>query len=159
MEMSYSKSQLFALVFLRILIGWHFLYEGLLKLLNPLWTSEGYLMGSTGPLQRFFHWLGGSDLMGIIDVLNITALILIGLSLTLGFRTRTFSYVGIVLLVLYYLAYPPLPGLELSAPAEGSYFIVSKNLIEAVALFVLIKFPTSAFFGIDQFFAKRIKTT
>ncbi|SVB00541.1 uncharacterized protein METZ01_LOCUS153395, partial [marine metagenome] len=31
----YSGSQLFGLVILRILIGWHFLYEGISKLVNP----------------------------------------------------------------------------------------------------------------------------
>ncbi|MGB6867731.1 MAG: hypothetical protein WBE11_18765, partial [Candidatus Aminicenantaceae bacterium] len=39
----YSTFQAFMLVFLRMLIGWHFLYEGIAKLLNPYWTSAGYL--------------------------------------------------------------------------------------------------------------------
>ena len=42
------------LVLLRIIIGWHFLYEGLTKLLYPGWTSAGYLKGSTGPLAPIF---------------------------------------------------------------------------------------------------------
>ena len=32
---TYSESQLTGLVILRILIGWHFLYEGISKLINP----------------------------------------------------------------------------------------------------------------------------
>jgi len=36
---AYSGSQLIGLVILRILIGWHFLYEGISKLVNPYWSS------------------------------------------------------------------------------------------------------------------------
>jgi len=31
------------LVILRIVIGWHFLYEGIAKIYTPDWTSAGYL--------------------------------------------------------------------------------------------------------------------
>ncbi|MEO1053418.1 MAG: DoxX family protein [Bacteroidota bacterium] len=159
MKAELSSSQLNALVFLRILIGWHFLYEGLIKLFNPLWTAEGYLAGATGPFQLFFHWLGASDMLALVDVLNITALCLIGLSLTLGFRPKPFIWVGIILLAFYYLAYPPFPGWEIQAPTEGNYFIVNKNLIEIAALGVLLKFPTSTYFGLDNFLSKRMTSS
>ena len=35
--------QLYGLVVLRVLIGWHFLYEGIAKLLNPYWSSAAFL--------------------------------------------------------------------------------------------------------------------
>ncbi|MBI4409310.1 MAG: hypothetical protein HY561_06350, partial [Gemmatimonadetes bacterium] len=35
-----------ALVALRMLVGWHFLYEGLAKMTSPYWSSAGYLGGS-----------------------------------------------------------------------------------------------------------------
>ncbi len=38
--MQYNKNQLFFMAGLRMLIGWHFLYEGLIKLFNPGWTSK-----------------------------------------------------------------------------------------------------------------------
>ena len=41
---AYSGSQLIGLVILRILIGWHFLYEGISKLVNPYWSSAAYLL-------------------------------------------------------------------------------------------------------------------
>ena len=43
---AYSGSQLIGLVILRILIGWHFLYEGISKLVNPYWSSAAYLLDS-----------------------------------------------------------------------------------------------------------------
>ena len=42
-----------ALVALRLAVGWHFLYEGVLKLQNPYWTSADYLAQS---LSRSRPW-------------------------------------------------------------------------------------------------------
>ena len=39
----YPKLLLFLL---RVSLGWLFLYAGLTKLLDPTWTSEGYLTGA-----------------------------------------------------------------------------------------------------------------
>ena len=36
--------QLYGLVTLRVIIGWHFLYEGIAKLLNPYWSSAAFLL-------------------------------------------------------------------------------------------------------------------
>ena len=38
-HLPYSDFQVTTLVALRMLIGWHFCYEGIAKLLNPYWTS------------------------------------------------------------------------------------------------------------------------
>ncbi|MDX1285218.1 MAG: hypothetical protein R3182_09405, partial [Draconibacterium sp.] len=50
---------------------------------------------------------------------------------------RLSSISGIVLLMLYYLAHPPFGG-SLMSQAEGSLYIVNKNLIEALALVIFI---------------------
>jgi len=57
---------------------------------------------------------------------------------------------------LYYFFAPPFTGLEYSKPAEGSYLIVNKNLIEACALWVLFMFPSSDIIGLDRFFKEQI---
>ena len=57
---------------------------------------------------------------------------------------------GIVLLALYYLAAPPFAGLSYAMPAEGSYLIVNKVLIELAALVVLLAFPTGRWLGLDR---------
>jgi len=41
-----KKYSSYLLTVLRILIGWHFLYEGITKLINPAWTAKYYLLGS-----------------------------------------------------------------------------------------------------------------
>ena len=45
---NYTTTQLSALVILRVLTGWYFLYEGVTKLLSPSWSAYGYLMDSKG---------------------------------------------------------------------------------------------------------------
>ncbi len=39
---------------------------------------------------------------------------------------------------MYYFAYPPFGGSLLLAPSEGNFFIVNRNIIEALALFLLL---------------------
>jgi len=120
----------------RVAIGWHFLYEGLSKLWMGNWSAKGYLANATGPFADFYHWMASSEaIMNIVDPVNMAALILIGLALFLGVFIRISAISGVVLLLMYYFAYPPfggaLPG------AEGNLFIVNKNLIEALALITI----------------------
>lgn len=150
---SLSSTQTGALVLLRLLIGWHFLYEGVIKLYSPGWTAKGYLLSATY-MESFFHWLAGESMISTIDTLNIAALLLVGVALILGFKTQLASLIGIGLLLLYYFAHPPFPGYPLG-PSEGSYWIINKNLIEAAALLVIFLFPTSEAFGLERFFAKK----
>lgn len=150
-SMSYSKNQLAALVLLRIVIGWHFLYEGFAKLFDPYWTSAGYLLESEWIFAGFFKMLAEhSVLLAIVDFLNIWGLILIGTCLIAGLFARYASLAGVVLLVLYYLAHPPLIGLESPLPKEGSYLLIDKNVIEAVGLLISAVFPTGHILGLDR---------
>lgn len=150
--MKYSKSQQFVLVLLRVFIGWHFLYEGLLKLLSPSWTAKRYLLSSESFLEEFFTWLSSDDLIGIVDFMTVALLLIVGLTLVLGIFEKIGILAGVALLILFYLAHPSWPGMESAAPTEGSYLIINKNLIELAALLVLWFFPTSKFFGLSQFF-------
>lgn len=147
-----SATQTNSLVLLRIFIGWHFLYEGVLKLYSPSWTAKGYLL-SASFMQGFFRWLASDSLISVIDTLNIAALVMVGVSLVVGFKTQWAALVGIGLLLMYYFAHPAFPGFP-QGPSEGSYWIVNKNLIEAAALYVLFVFPTEGAFGITRLFQR-----
>ena len=123
---------------LRMAIGWHFLYEGMSKLFIKDWTSFSYLANSTGPFSGFYHWLTSSDaLIQVVDKLNIYGLILIGLALVTGLLPRIASVTGVMLLALYYFAYPPF-GDSLLGSDEAHLFIIDRNFIEAAAMLVLI---------------------
>jgi len=152
----YSNVQLFWLVSLRVLIGWHFLYEGLAKLMNPNWSSVGYLLDSEGFLKEFYISLASNPTtLGVVDFLNVWGLILIGLGLILGLFTRISTFAGVLLLALYYFSHPPCVGFKYALPMEGSYLIVNKILIEMIALAVLFVFPTGKRIGIDRLICRK----
>lgn len=154
--MKYSKAQLTWLVLLRVAIGWHFLYEGLVKLFNPDWSSAAYLLDSGGFMGSFFRSMAEDPVsLAIVDQLNIWALVLIGLSLMLGLLSRASSVFGILLLMTYYLSHPPFIGISYAVPTEGSYLLVDKNLVEMIALAVLFVFPSSRHIGLDRFIFKQ----
>jgi thiosulfate dehydrogenase [quinone] large subunit len=150
-----DKCQLYGLVTLRVLIGWHFLYEGISKLINPYWSSAAYLLDSKWLLSGLATTIvSNPTLLGISDYVNMWGLTLVGASLLLGLFSRFGTLAGMVFVLLYYLFAPPLLGLEYARPGEGSYLIVNKNLIEACALWVIYLFPTSHIIGLDRFCIK-----
>lgn len=148
---NYSGWQVFALTSLRVLIGWHFLYEGLVKLYTPGWSAKAYLLGSVGPLSSLFRYMAGSEtILQTVNILNEWGLVIIGFGLFVGLFSKICKISAMILLFLYYMAYPPFAGLNIDAYVEGSYWIVNKNLIEIGALFVLYGFPSSRITGLDR---------
>jgi thiosulfate dehydrogenase [quinone] large subunit len=153
---NYSTWQLWALVILRVAVGWHFLYEGITKLLNPNWSSMGYLMDSGGLFEGMFRSMAGNpDLVNVVDFLNVWGLVLIGAGLIVGLFTRVASIAGIVLLAFYYLSHPPILGVTYAIPSEGSYLWINKNLIELITLWVILLFPTWRTIGLDRFIGNK----
>lgn len=145
-----------ALILLRLLIGWHFLYEGIVKILNPYWSSASYLLESKWFLANFFKDIVANPVaLTAVDWLNQWGLVAIGLGLILGLFTRIATVAGMLLLLLYYLSNPPFIGMSYSMPSEGSYLIVNKNLIELAALLVLWLFPTGRVLGLDSLLRQR----
>ena len=153
-----SKHILLFVTVLRMLIGWHFLYEGLSKLATPGWSASGYLMESKWLFAGFFHWIIATPtILAISDFMNIWGLIFIGLGLLLGLFTRLSSIAGAFLLLIYYVANPPF--VYSSTPADGHFYIVNKNLIEVVVLIVIASIGKGTLWGIDgvikNYFNKR----
>ncbi|TFG97778.1 MAG: DoxX family membrane protein, partial [Calditrichales bacterium] len=138
------------LLILRLIIGWHLLYEGVAKLLIPSWTAAPYLATARGFMSGIFNWIASHpDLLRLVDLLNIWGLILIGVGLILGIFLRSAAISGIVLLGLYYIAHPPFVGLDFGIPQEGHYLIVNKTLVEMIALAVIAVFPAGYVFRLD----------
>lgn len=162
----YSPLQQFALIGLRTMIGWHFLYEGYFKLMLPgwssdgtplaPWTSAGFLRVSTGPLAGLFKELIDSGWIGWIDISVKVGLLLVGLSLMLGIFTRIGCLGALALLALFYVLSVPLAGIP-QPGNEGTYLIVNKSLIEGVAVLVLLAFDTGKIAGLDLLLANRRK--
>ncbi len=157
-QQNYTGPQVFALTLLRVMIGWHFLYEGLVKLYTPGWTAKAYLLNSVGPLSAIFKSMAQSEgVLNVVDTLNEWGLVLIGLGLFIGLLSKVCKISGIALLLLYYLAYPPFAAFGINPHVEGSYWIVNKTLIEMTALFVLFIFSSSHITGLDRFLRSSMK--
>jgi uncharacterized membrane protein YphA (DoxX/SURF4 family) len=134
-NLSFNKRIIYTL--LRMTVGWHFLYEGISKLVVSGWSSENFLIHSTGPFSAMYQFLASSPfLLKSVDFLNIYGLILIGIGLFIGLWVRYAAVAGIVLLTLYYFVYPPF-GVSLLGNTEGHVFIVNKIFIEAALLLYL----------------------
>ncbi|RQW05705.1 DoxX family membrane protein [candidate division KSB1 bacterium] len=148
---SYSMPQTIVLVLLRMVIGWHFLYEGVAKIFTPGWSSASYLDLSRWILQDFFASIVANPVtLQIVDLLNIGGLVFIGLALLFGLFTRTAAILAMLLLALYYIAHPPFVGMGFGFPTEGNYLVVDKNLVEFFALAVVAIFPTSSLPGFKR---------
>jgi len=137
------------LTLLRILVGWHFLFEGISKLASPGWSSAPYLMESKWLFSGFFHWIiSNPTAQTVTDFLNIWGLILIGLGLFMGLFTRLASISGILILLFYYIANPPFVASGLSG--QGHFFIVNINIIEIGILGVFAFLKRDYFWSIDR---------
>ena len=159
-----SSAQQVALIALRTVIGWHFLYEGYYKLMMPgwsrdgsplaPWTSAGYLKAATGPLARLFQALINRGWTPWIDNTVKLGLLLVGLSLILGLFTRAGCWGSILFLTMFYVLMIPTKGVP-EPGNEGTYLIVNKTLIEGAAVCVLLAFNTGAIAGLDLLLTKR----
>lgn len=160
-----TRRQQFALILLRTLIGWHFLYEGYFKLVLPAWTggaplakwsSAGYLRGASGPLAPAFQALAASSWLPAVDVAVAASLAIVGLLLVLGLFTRLACVGAAALLMLFYLSAVPLSGVP-QPGAEGTYLLVNKNLIELAAVLVTLVFSTGRIAGLDLLRTRRAR--
>ena len=157
-----TASRQVALVVLRTLIGWHFLYEGYYKLILPGWSSAGerlagwsaagYIRAGSGPLAWLLQRMLDAGWGNWLDRSLKIGLVVIGLSLMLGLLTRLGSVGALLLLLLFYFTLVPLTGTQ-QAGTEGAYLIVNKTLVEAAAVLVLLVFDTGRLAGLDLFIA------
>ena len=146
-----TRAQMITVVVMRVLIGWHFLYEGVSKLTTENWSAAGFLLQARGPLAGFYRWMASTpDVLSTVNQLNMWGLTAIGLALILGCFTRLASAAGLLMILLFYFCNPPFVGYFYSIPAEGSYLIVNKNLVEAAALAVVFTTESGKFAGVDR---------
>ncbi len=92
----YSNLQLTALAIMRMMIGWHLLYEGISKVINPYWSSAGYLMESKWIFAGWFQSIvANPTALKIVDFLNEWGLIAIGVGLIAGCLAQIATIAGL----------------------------------------------------------------
>jgi thiosulfate dehydrogenase (quinone) large subunit len=150
-EQRYTQLQMSTIVLLRVLVGWHYLYEGFHKFYEPGWSAVGYLKAAKGPASGLFHWMANTEqILGVVNIMNQYGLTLIGLGLILGIFTRLSAVSGALIVLLFYLANPPFVGYFSSTPMEGSYLLVNKNLVEMAACLVIATTYSGRYIGLDR---------
>lgn len=143
-----KKAQTWLLV-LRLGTGWLFLYAGLTKVLDPLWSAEGFLRNAK-TFSGLYSWFLDPSLLWAANIINEWALVLLGVSLILGFFVRPSGIFGIILMLLYYFA-------ASAVPAVPNGFLVDQHVILALILGFLIAIDAGNFFGLDRFLRKQEK--
>jgi thiosulfate dehydrogenase (quinone) large subunit len=150
-EATLSRSAMIAITVLRVVVGWHFLFEGIAKLTSPSWSAAGYMRASRGPFAAFFRWIASNpQLLDNANLSTMYGLTIVGVLLMLGLFTRLAASGGIAFLLLFYLCNPPFVGYFYSLPTEGTYLIVNKNLVELCALAVILLTRSGRFAGLDR---------
>ena len=129
---------------IRIAVGWHFLYEGVWKLMqNGQWSCLSYLDGAQGPLAGLFKWMAGQGwIVATGDWAVMLGLTLIGISLMTGVLARLASVFAILLMAMFYCAQPPEPFATAMSGADGRFFLLERNLLESAALLAIVLIPS-----------------
>ena len=150
-EANLSRSAMIAITVMRVIVGWHFLYEGIAKLTSSSWSAVGYMRVSRGPFAAFFKWIASHpQLLDNANMITMYGLTIVGVLLMLGLFTRLAAVGGIGFVLMFYLCNPPFVGYFYSIPTEGSYLIVNKNLVELCALAVILLTRSGLFAGLDR---------
>lgn len=145
-----SKAAKIGLLIVRLSMGWLFLYAGITKILSPAWSAAGYLKGAE-TFPRFFNWLTQPGILPIVNILNEWGLTLLGISLLLGFLVRISSYLGALLMLLYYLP-------NLNFPYAGAHsFIVDEHIIYMTLLVFFALIQAGTYWGADQHIKIKLK--
>jgi thiosulfate dehydrogenase (quinone) large subunit len=150
-EAKLSRSAMIAIIFLRIVIGWHFLYEGIAKLTAPSWSAVGYMRASRGPFAALFKSIANNpQMLDNANLITMYGLTIVGVLLMLGLFTRLAAIGGMAFILLFYLCNPPFVGYFYTIPTEGTYLIVNKNLVEVSALAVILLTRSGLVAGLDR---------
>ncbi|MCA9024344.1 MAG: hypothetical protein KDA86_03935 [Planctomycetaceae bacterium] len=110
------------------------------ELLTPDQLAAGDLNWDNAPIHR-------------INQMTIWSLLILGGLLIVGLFTPLAAIAGAGMLMMFYLAMPPFPGVP-ETPGPEHSLIVNKNLIEAVALLAIAFIPTGRWFGLDGLYSR-----
>ena len=137
----------YALVALRVVMGWILFQGGITKVLDPAWTAAGFLQNAIpegNPFMGLWAAFAGSP---VIDFLVAWGLTLTGLGLILGALVRWNAFWGAVIMISFWMAGLQ-GGLTRGLPIEHGW-VVDDHIVYAVLLFGLGAFGAGRILGID----------
>lgn len=143
--MSMSKPQRASVFILRVVMGWMYLYAGITHILDKQFSAAKYVGGAKS-FVGLYQWFLSPQVLPVVDFMVKWGLTLLGASLILGLFLRLSSYLGMLLMFLFYL---PL----LSFPMVGnSSYLVNQHIIYMAGLLVLASFRAGHVWGLDKWF-------
>ena len=78
-DVKLSRGPMIAITVLRVVVGWHFLYEGIAKLTSPSWSAAGYLKAARGPFAELFKWIAAQpNLLDNANLITMWGLTIVG---------------------------------------------------------------------------------
>lgn len=128
-------SVLIAIFLLRFMMGLRLVFPGWMLIMRGKTTVKEYVGEIEGPLAPLFKKLGK---IRAIEYLNKWGLFLSGLALAFGMGVRLASYVGILLMVMYWLTKWPW--------REG---VIDERIVSIAVFILLIIFQAGFFLGFD----------
>ena len=120
-----------AMMVLRILFAWFFIYAGLTKIFNPHYSAVSFLLGSK-VFTPLYHWFASSTMIGFINFTSEWLILALGVFILFGFLPKWTAWVGFVLMFLFY--FPKLNPF----PFVQNGFLVNDDIFYAVVFLVLL---------------------
>jgi thiosulfate dehydrogenase [quinone] large subunit len=154
-DFEYSEHWIgYALVGLRVVMGWVLLQGGLTKLVTYLdgnpetnWTAAGYLANAIPEGNPFMGMWGSMAGSPLIDMLVMWGLTLTGLGLVVGAFVRWNAFWGAVMMLLFWAA--SLTGGLMAGLPLAHGWVVDDHVVYAMLLFGLGAIGAGRILGVD----------
>jgi thiosulfate dehydrogenase [quinone] large subunit len=156
-QFDYSEHWLgYAILGLRLTMGWVLLQGGLTKLVTYLdatpennWTAAGYLANAIPQGNPFMGMWGSMAGSPLIDMLVMWGLTLTGLGLILGAMVRWNAFWGAVMMMFFWAA--SLQGGLMAGLPLAHGWVVDDHLVYAALLFGLGAIGAGRILGVDAY--------
>ena len=138
----------YALLAMRIGMGWILLQGGLTKLFNPPWTAAGYLSNVPGgnPFAAYWGLMAGNP---IVDQLVIWGLVLTGLCLIVGAFVRWSAFWGSTMMLLFWAS--SLEGGLLAGLPLAHGWVVNEHIVYVILMVAAAEFGAGRILGVDEY--------
>lgn len=142
----------YAILLMRVAMGWVLFQGGIVKVLDPEWTAAGFLQFAIPEGNPFMGLWGSFAGSPVIDFLVAWGLTLTGLGLILGALVRWNAFWGALMMVFFWMASLE-GGIGTGFALEHGWFM-DDHLIYAFLLFGLGALGAGRILGVDGMLEK-----
>jgi thiosulfate dehydrogenase [quinone] large subunit len=137
------------ILFFRIAMGWTFLYAGVTQLIiEPNWSAAAFLT-HTKTFHDVLAPFAAPTILPVTDFLVKWGHFLIGLALISGLMVRVSGILGVLLMLVYYMAHLDFPYVETKLN-----FIMDYHLVYAGVIIYLIAVRAGHVYGLGGYVEK-----